>query len=923
MSRSQKNHNNKINIIGAKQHNLKNISLSINKNSITVISGVSGSGKSTLAFDTLYAEGQRRYIESLSSYAKQFLGKIEKPDVEEINGICPAIAIEQKTITKNPRSTVGTSTEIYDYLKLLYARIGKTISPISNQLVKKDQVKDIRDYILKQKINSTVLIIANSKKNNEKNNELILRLKKNGFSRVLINKEIFKLKEIGLQNINKHEILTVIDRIFIEDKIDKNRISDSIESALFEGNGECSIINDLTEKKFSTKFELDGIKFINPSPELFSFNNPFGACNKCEGYGSILGIDKNKVIKDENLSLFEGAVAPWSGLKLSKWKDRFIKKSLDFDFPIHRPYKNLSKTDKEILWKGKEKCKGINQFFDFLETKKYKIQARVLIARYRGKTSCDQCNGTRLRKETQYIKIGGKNISEISNLSIKDALDFFLSLKLDINDLSIAERILDEIISRLRYLNDVGLEYLSLSRKSKTLSGGESQRINLATSLGSSLVGAMYILDEPSIGLHPRDTSKLIKILKNLRDIGNTLVVVEHDEEIMLNSDFMIDIGPEAGINGGNIIYNGETNKIYKEKSSLTTKYLTNELKIKKPDFRRKWNDYVLIKNAKRNNLKNIDVKFPLNCLTLITGVSGSGKSSLIKDVLKPAFNNKIGIYEKDEGYYDSIKISTNKINRLEFINQNPLGKSSRSNPITYIKAYDEIRSLFSNQALSKARKYKSGLFSFNVDGGRCDCCKGEGEIKVEMQFMADVHLKCEDCKGTRFKDEILEVKFQEKNIADILEMSVDKAISFFTENDKELIANKIKPLQDVGLGYIKLGQSSNTLSGGEAQRTKIASFLSKGNNKNKILFIFDEPTTGLHFNDIKKLLKSFNSLLERGHSIICVEHNLDVIKCADWIIDLGPNGGNDGGEVIFSGVPEEIILEKKSFTGKYLKSKI
>ena len=923
MSRSQKNHNNKINIIGAKQHNLKNISLSINKNSITVISGVSGSGKSTLAFDTLYAEGQRRYIESLSSYAKQFLGKIEKPDVEEINGICPAIAIEQKTITKNPRSTVGTSTEIYDYLKLLYARIGKTISPISNQLVKKDQVKDIRDYILKQKINSTVLIIANSKKNNEKNNELILRLRKNGFSRVLINKEIFKLKEIGFQNINKHEILTVIDRIFIEDKIDKNRISDSIESALFEGNGECSIINDLTEKKFSTKFELDGIKFINPSPELFSFNNPFGACNKCEGYGSILGIDKNKVIKDENLSLFEGAVAPWSGLKLSKWKDRFIKKSLDFDFPIHRPYKNLSKTDKEILWKGKEKCKGINQFFDFLETKKYKIQARVLIARYRGKTSCDQCNGTRLRKETQYIKIGGKNISEISNLSIKDALDFFLSLKLDINDLSIAERILDEIISRLRYLNDVGLEYLSLSRKSKTLSGGESQRINLATSLGSSLVGAMYILDEPSIGLHPRDTSKLIKILKNLRDIGNTLVVVEHDEEIMLNSDFMIDIGPEAGINGGNIIYNGETNKIYKEKSSLTTKYLTNELKIKKPDFRRKWNDYVLIKNAKRNNLKNIDVKFPLNCLTLITGVSGSGKSSLIKDVLKPAFNNKIGIYEKDEGYYDSIKISTNKINRLEFINQNPLGKSSRSNPITYIKAYDEIRSLFSNQALSKARKYKSGLFSFNVDGGRCDCCKGEGEIKVEMQFMADVHLKCEDCKGTRFKDEILEVKFQEKNIADILEMSVDKAISFFTENDKELIANKIKPLQDVGLGYIKLGQSSNTLSGGEAQRTKIASFLSKGNNKNKILFIFDEPTTGLHFNDIKKLLKSFNSLLERGHSIICVEHNLDVIKCADWIIDLGPNGGNDGGEVIFSGVPEEIILEKKSFTGKYLKSKI
>ena len=923
MSKLHKNHNNKINIIGAKQHNLKNISLSINKNNITVVSGVSGSGKSTLAFDTLYAEGQRRYIESLSSYAKQFLGKIEKPDVDEINGICPAIAIEQKTITKNPRSTVGTSTEIYDYLKLLYARVGKTISPISNQLVKKDQVKDILDYILKQKINSNVLIIADSKRNKEKNYELINRLKKNGFSRILIKKKVYKLKEIDIQKINNDKIFTIVDRIFIEDKVDQNRITDSIESALFEGTGQCLIINGSTEKKFSTKFELDGIKFLSPSPELFSFNNPYGACKKCEGYGSILGIDKNKVIKDENLSVFEGVVAPWSGLKLSKWKDRFVKKSLDFNFPIHRAYKDLSNEEKEILWHGKGNCKGIYQFFDFLETKKYKIQARVLIARYRGKTSCDACNGTRLRKETQFIKIGSKNISEISNLSIKEALNFFLKLKLDKNDFSIAERILDEIISRLRYLNDVGLEYLTLSRKAKTLSGGESQRINLATSLGSSLVGAMYILDEPSIGLHPRDTSKLIKILKNLRDIGNTLVVVEHDEEIMLNSDFMIDIGPEAGIHGGNIIFNGATSDIYKEKSSLTTKYLTNELEIKKPDFRRKWNDYVQIKNAKRNNLKNINVKFPLDCLTLVTGVSGSGKSSLIKDVLKPAFNNKIGIYEKDEGYYDSIKITTDKINRLEFINQNPLGKSSRSNPITYIKAYDEIRTLFSSQALSKARKYKSGLFSFNVDGGRCDFCKGEGEIKVEMQFMADVHLKCEDCKGTRFKDEILEIKFHEKNIADILEMSVDQAIDFFNEHNKESIANKIKPLQDVGLGYIKLGQSSNTLSGGEAQRVKIASFLSKGNNKNKILFIFDEPTTGLHFNDIKKLLKSFDSLIDSGHSIICVEHNLDVIKCADWIIDLGPNGGDEGGQVIFSGEPEKIILEKKSFTGKYLKSKI
>ena len=912
-----------IHIIGARQHNLKNISLSLKKNKITVISGVSGSGKSTLAFDTLFAEGQRRYIESLSSYARQFLGKIQKPDVDEITGICPAIAIEQKTITKNPRSTVGTSTEIYDYLKLLFARIGTTYSPISNNIVTIDKVKDISTYISQQKLGETVYILAKSKHTHENNLDLLERLKKNGFSRVMIQGQILKIIAVNTKLINKEIIYTVIDRIYLEKNIDNNRITDSIETALFEGKGYCTININNKNKNFSNNFELDGVKFLIPTPELFSFNNPYGACQKCEGYGSILGIDKEKVIKDDTISLFEGAVTPWSGLKLSRWKDKFIKNSAKFNFPNHRPYKDLSDKEKGILWNGKKKCKGINQFFDMLEANKYKIQARVLIARYRGKTSCDECNGSRLRRETNYIKIGGKNISNISELYIKEALQFFLELKLTKNEKIIAKRIIEEIINRLSYLNDVGLEYLSLNRKSKTLSGGESQRISLATSLGSSLVGAMYILDEPSIGLHPKDTKKLIKILKNLRDIGNTVIVVEHDEEIMLNSDYIVDIGPRAGVHGGNVVYNGDVKNLFKEKNSLTTQYLTNQLKIEIPINRRKWSDYIQISGVKKNNLNNINVKLPLNCLTLITGVSGSGKSSLIKEVLKPAINNKLGFYEKEDNNYKDIKITVDNIKKLEFINQNPLGKSSRSNPITYIKAYDDIRTLFANQSLSKARKYKTGMFSFNVDGGRCEECKGEGEIRVEMQFMADVHLKCEECDGKRFKKEILEIKFSENNIADILAMSVNQAIDFFIKNDKKIIANKIQPLKDVGLGYIKLGQSSNTLSGGEAQRTKIASFLSKGNTQNKMLFIFDEPTTGLHFNDINKLLKSFYSLIERGHSIICIEHNLDVIKCADWIIDLGPEGGNKGGEVLFSGTPEDIIKEKTSYSGKFLKPKL
>ena len=923
MTKKQINTTDNIVIRGARVHNLKNITINIPKDKLIVISGVSGSGKSSLAFDTLFAEGQRRYIESLSSYARQFLGKLQKPEVDEILGICPAIAIEQKTTTNNPRSTIGTSTEIYDYLKLLFARIGKTISPISGKQVKRQQVSDVVDFITKQEKEETVIITTNYK--GEENNSILSTLRQQGFSRIIHQGQVTKIKDLlkDETKVSDSNIQVVIDRIIIDNTDIKGRIADSVQTAFFEGNGECNVLIQQKNYHFSNKFELDGIQFEKPSTHFFAFNNPYGACRKCEGFGSILGIDKKKVIINENLSVYQGVVSCWGGEKLSKWKDRFIIRAAKFDFPVHRPYNELTKEEEVILWNGKGKCKGIQQFFQKLESQKYKIQNRVLIARYRGKTDCDECDGSRLRKDSLYVQVADKSIAEIVKMNIEQALLFFKNIKLDDTDSKVAGRLTQEIKSRLHYLNEVGLSYLTLDRKSNTLSGGESQRINLATSIGSSLVGAMYILDEPSIGLHSKDTERLIKILKELRDIGNTVIVVEHDEEIMEQADQIIDIGPEAGIHGGEIIFQGKLKDIYKEKISLTTKYLSGKLIIPVPKKRRSTKDRIIIDGINKHNLKNISVEFPLNGLTLVTGMSGSGKSTLVRDILKPALNTHFGNFSKANKNYENISISTKNLTKLEFIDQNPIGKSSRSNPATYIKVYDDIRKLFARQTLAETRKYKIGFFSFNVDGGRCEHCKGEGETTVEMQFMADVHLECEHCKGKRFKKEILEIKVGDKNISDILNLSVYEAIEFFESNNETSIARKLKPLQDVGLNYIKLGQSSNTLSGGEAQRIKLASFLGKGNTPEKTLFIFDEPTTGLHFHDINKLLNSFYALIEKGHSIVCIEHNLDVIKCADWIIDLGPEGGDKGGDIVFIGTPEEILNCKKSITGQFLKKKL
>jgi excinuclease ABC subunit A len=922
MTEKTKNTREHIDIKGAKLHNLKNISISIPKNKLIVISGVSGSGKSSLAFDTLFAEGQRRYIESLSSYARQFLGKLQKPDVDEILGICPAIAIEQKTTTNNPRSTIGTSTEIYDYLKLIFARIGKTYSPISKNEVKKHQIGDVVDFIKKQTLDTIVLILAKSIKNN---NELLHSLIQQGFSRIFFNNKVHKIRNLinNQISITNEEIFIVIDRIIIEKEIDESRIADSIQTAFFEGHGECTLFIDGKLASFSNRYELDGITFEKPSTNLFSFNNPYGACKVCEGYGSVLGIDKDKVIQNEELSVYSGVVACWNGEKLKIWKERFITRSTKYDFPIHKPYKLLNEEEKLLLWEGKDKCKGINQFFKKLESDKYKIQNRVLIARYRGKTKCHDCMGSRLRKDALFVKFSNRNISEINSMNVIQAINFFNNVTLNKTDKSIAERLILEIKSRLYYLNEVGLGYLTLDRKSNTLSGGESQRINLATSIGSSLVGAMYILDEPSIGLHSKDTERLIKVLKELRDVGNTVIVVEHDEDIMMEADQIIDIGPEAGLNGGEIIYQGKLKNIFKEKKSLTTKYLSGKLNISIPAKRRTLKDKIDIKKITQHNLKNLDISIPVGGLTLVTGMSGSGKSTLVRDVLRNALNNHFDNFSKENKNYKTIQITTKNLTKLEFIDQNPIGKSSRSNPSTYLKVYDDIRKLFASQKLAILRKYTPGYFSFNVDGGRCDNCKGEGETKIEMQFMADVYLECTECKGKRFKNEVLEIQFGDKNISQILNLSVNEAITFFKQNNEDSIAKKLQPLYDVGLSYVKLGQSSNTLSGGEAQRIKLALFLSKGNTAEKTIFIFDEPTTGLHFHDIKKLLNSFHALIEKGHTIICIEHNLDVIKCADWIIDLGPEGGENGGKIVFEGTPENIINSSNSITGKYLKKKL
>ncbi|RKO70412.1 excinuclease ABC subunit UvrA [Sphingobacterium puteale] len=917
-----------IQIKGARVNNLKNIDVDIPKNKLVVITGMSGSGKSSLAFDTLYAEGQRRYVESLSSYARQFMGRMNKPEVDYIKGIAPAIAIEQRVITSNPRSTVGTSTEIYDYLKLLYARIGKTISPVSGREVTKDSVSSVVDFALKFDEGESVTLLAPLVPSHERKlkEELSLLLQK-GFVRVVYQDKMQKIesiiddKSMANETIQDGEVLIVVDRVRIEQDDDTmNRLSDSIQTGFFEGKGELYIEEKDKRHHFSHKFELDGITFEEPSPNFFSFNNPYGACRRCEGYGKIIGIDPDLVIPDKSRSVYDGAIAPWRGEKMNEWLQVLVKNSLKFDFPIHRAYSDLTTAQKELLWTGNSYFTGLNKFFEELEEQTYKIQYRVMLSRYRGKTDCPDCRGTRLRKDATYVKVGGRSITDIVLMPLEEALAFFTDLSLEGNEKVIAKRLLAEINNRLQFLCDVGLSYLTLNRLSNTLSGGESQRINLATSLGSSLVGSIYVLDEPSIGLHPRDTQRLISVLKSLRDVGNTVVVVEHEQEMMEAADYLIDIGPEAGINGGEMVFAGTYSEILKDDRSLTGQYLSGKSKIEVPKKRRKWSNSITVKGAHENNLQGIDVQFPLNTFTVVSGVSGSGKTSLVKRILYPALQKSIGNYSGEQtGVYDSIEGDIAQVEQIEMVDQNPIGRSSRSNPVTYVKAWDEIRALYANQAASKAAGLKPAAFSFNVEGGRCDVCQGEGEVKIEMQFMADIVLPCEACGGKRFKQFVLDVQYKGKSVADILELSVDEAIVFFGDQPK--ILAKLQPLQDVGLGYVKLGQSSSTLSGGEAQRIKLASFLIKGNNSKKTLFIFDEPTTGLHFQDIKKLLKSFDALIALGNSILVIEHNMDMIKSADWVIDIGPEGGNKGGKLVFAGLPEDLAHCKDSYTGQFLKT--
>jgi len=915
-------------IKGARVHNLKNVDIAIPKNKLVVVTGMSGSGKSSLAFDTLYAEGQRRYVESLSSYARQFMGRMSKPEVDYIKGIAPAIAIEQRVITSNPRSTVGTSTEIYDYLKLLYARIGKTYSPVSGEEVKKDTVTSVTSFVTSFPPDTVTTISAPlHPTNNRKLKEELAILLQKGFVRVVYQGTVEKIESL-LEDatVENHtakagDLLIVIDRITVDDEEDTaNRVADSVQTAFFEGKGDCYIEEHGTVHTFSDRFELDGIIFEEPTPNFFSFNNPYGACKRCEGYGRIIGIDPDLVVPDKSRSVYDGAIAPWRGEKMGEWLQRLIKNSTKFDFPIHRAYADLTDEQKELLWTGNRYFEGLNRFFKDLEEQTYKIQYRVMLSRYRGKTDCPECKGTRLRKDASNVKINGKSISDVVLMPLDTALIFFQNLDLSENETKIANRLLTEICNRLMFLTDVGLSYLTLNRLSNTLSGGESQRINLATSLGSSLVGSIYVLDEPSIGLHPRDTQRLISVLKSLRNVGNTVLVVEHEQEMMQSADYLIDIGPEAGVNGGRLVFDGTYDQILTDNHSLTGKYLSGKEHIPIPANRRKWHDAIRIKGARENNLQGIDVRFPLNVFTVVTGVSGSGKTSLIKRILYPALQKAIGNYSGEQtGQYDGIDGDIQRIEQVELVDQNPIGRSSRSNPVTYVKAWDEIRALYSSQSAAKAAGLKPAAFSFNVEGGRCDVCQGEGEVKIEMQFMADIVLPCEACGGKRFKQHVLDVTWKDKNVSDILDLSVDEALEFFTDQPK--IIAKLQPLADVGLGYVKLGQSSSTLSGGEAQRIKLASFLIKGNNNKNTLFIFDEPTTGLHFHDIKKLLKSFDALIAQGNSILVIEHNMDMIKSADWIIDIGPEGGQAGGNLVFEGTPEDMVDHSDTYTAQFLKA--
>ncbi len=927
---------NEIFVKGARVHNLKNIDISIPRNKLVVITGLSGSGKSSLAFDTLYAEGQRRYVESLSSYARQFMGRLNKPDVDYISGISPAVAIQQKVSTHNPRSTVGTSTEIYDYLKLLYARAGKTYHPITNAEVTCSTVQDVVNYLQQQPNKSTVHVFIAIKKHDTRSAMQQLQVfRQQGFSRLLYKKELVKIDDV-LEKITDKEItncLLLVDRFVLNttDEDEQTRWGDSVQTSFFEGHGICIVevtdgVKPTVTKQFSNKFESDGMLFEQPSLNFFSFNNPIGACKRCEGFGSVLGIDPDLVIPNKNLSVHEGAIACWKGDTMSQYQKEFIMIAPKFDFPVHRPYNELSAKEKEVLWNGNKYFEGLHAFFSYLETQTYKIQYRVMLSRYRGKTHCPDCQGTRLRKDASYVKLANKSISDVVLMQVRDAHKHFNKLKLTGQQAQIADKLLVEIVSRLQFLIEVGLGYLTLNRLSNSLSGGESQRINLATNIGSSLVGSLYVLDEPSIGLHPRDTEQLIKVLLALRNLGNTVIVVEHDEEIMRASDYLIDIGPMAGRNGGQVVFQGHISSITDVSESLTTAYLTGAEKIELPTRRRASNYFVELKGVTENNLKNIDVKFPLNNLCVVTGVSGSGKTSLVKRVLYPALKKLTGTYSELTGKYETMLGDYDRIKHVEFVDQNPIGRSSRSNPVTYLKAYDEIRNSFASVPLAQQRGFKPSHFSFNVDGGRCEACEGDGNIQISMQFMADVELLCEACEGKRFKPEVLEIEYMGKNIYELLTMTVDEALVFYTAPAKQTtadkkIAAKLQCLADVGLGYVQLGQASSTLSGGEAQRIKLAYFLSLGEFDNHTLFIFDEPTTGLHFHDIKKLLAAFEALLKQGNSIVLIEHNMEIIKCADYIIDIGPDGGQEGGELLYQGKPEGLVSTKKSHTAKYLKA--